>query len=216
MPRSRSTAIQSERTRRRAPRAFTSPASWIAPPNSSYFSVKVVLPASGCRNDRKGAPARNLVGQGAHQSAIAVARVRAVARKRSRCAGTGVDMMGARRFANCYRAAGNSQEIHLRQRSARVVYVKFSKLVTMSGQANEPAGCLADDPPARRGGRHRGGYRLPHVPRRRDHRLPRQWRCTRARPGKWRPTRARARPSSTTARRSGSRKTRWRGSGCER
>jgi hypothetical protein len=28
MPRSRSTAIQSERTRRRAPRAFTSPANW--------------------------------------------------------------------------------------------------------------------------------------------------------------------------------------------
>ena len=48
MPRSRSTAIQSERTRRRSPRAFTSPANWIAPPNSSNFSVKVVLPASGC------------------------------------------------------------------------------------------------------------------------------------------------------------------------
>ena len=48
MPRSRSTAIQSERTRRRSPRALTSPASWIAPPNSSNFSVSVVLPASGC------------------------------------------------------------------------------------------------------------------------------------------------------------------------
>ena len=48
MPRSRSTAIQSERTRRRSPRALTSPASWIAQPNSSNFSVKVVLPASGC------------------------------------------------------------------------------------------------------------------------------------------------------------------------
>ena len=44
MPRSRSTAIQSERARRRSP----SSASWIAPPNSSNFSVKVVLPASGC------------------------------------------------------------------------------------------------------------------------------------------------------------------------
>jgi hypothetical protein len=43
MPRSRSTAIQSERTRRRSPRALTSPASWIAPPNSSNFSVNVVL-----------------------------------------------------------------------------------------------------------------------------------------------------------------------------
>ena len=48
MPPSRSTAVQSERTRRRSPRAFTSPASWIAPPNSSSFSVKVVLLASGC------------------------------------------------------------------------------------------------------------------------------------------------------------------------
>ena len=48
MPRSRSTAIQSERARRRSPRALTSPANWIAPPNSSNFSVRVVLPASGC------------------------------------------------------------------------------------------------------------------------------------------------------------------------
>jgi hypothetical protein len=30
------------------PRALTSPANWIAPPNSRNFSVKVVLPASGC------------------------------------------------------------------------------------------------------------------------------------------------------------------------
>jgi hypothetical protein len=45
MLRSRSTAIQSERTRRRSPRALTSPANWIAPPNSSNFSVEVVLPA---------------------------------------------------------------------------------------------------------------------------------------------------------------------------
>jgi hypothetical protein len=49
MPRSRSTAIQSERTRRRSPRAFTSPASWIAPPNSSNFSVSVVLRAENGR-----------------------------------------------------------------------------------------------------------------------------------------------------------------------
>jgi hypothetical protein len=47
MPRSCSTAIQSERARRRSPRALTSPASWMAPPKSSSFSVKVVLPASG-------------------------------------------------------------------------------------------------------------------------------------------------------------------------
>ena len=48
MPRSRSIAIQSERARRRSPRALTSPANWIAPPNNSNFSVNVVLPASGC------------------------------------------------------------------------------------------------------------------------------------------------------------------------
>src|SRR5688500_15440516 len=48
MPRSRSTFIQSERARRCSPRALTAPAIWMAPPNSSSFSVKVVLPASGC------------------------------------------------------------------------------------------------------------------------------------------------------------------------
>jgi len=48
MPRARSTAIQPERTHRRSPRALTSPANWIAPPNSSNYSVSVVLPASGC------------------------------------------------------------------------------------------------------------------------------------------------------------------------
>jgi hypothetical protein len=49
MPRSRSTAIRSERTRRRSPRAFTSPASWIAPPNSSNFSVNEGLAGSSQR-----------------------------------------------------------------------------------------------------------------------------------------------------------------------
>jgi hypothetical protein len=48
MPRSRSTAIRAERTWRRLPRALTSPANWIAPPNSSNFSVSIVLPASRC------------------------------------------------------------------------------------------------------------------------------------------------------------------------
>src|SRR5882724_5773249 len=48
MPRSRSTFIQSLRARRLSPRALTAPASWIAPPNKSSFSVSVVLPASGC------------------------------------------------------------------------------------------------------------------------------------------------------------------------
>src|SRR5947207_15240348 len=48
MPRSRSIVIQSDRARRRSPRHLTVPAIWIAPPNSSSFSVRVVLPASGC------------------------------------------------------------------------------------------------------------------------------------------------------------------------
>ena len=47
MPRSRSIAIQSDWVERRLRLAFTWPASWIAPPNSSSFSVSVVLPASG-------------------------------------------------------------------------------------------------------------------------------------------------------------------------
>jgi hypothetical protein len=47
MPRCFSTSIQSEVAWRALLRAFTVPASWIAPPNSSSFSVSVVLPASG-------------------------------------------------------------------------------------------------------------------------------------------------------------------------
>src|SRR6185312_2334014 len=48
MPRCCSICIQSERVRRRSPRALTAPAIWMAPPNRSSFSVSVVLPASGC------------------------------------------------------------------------------------------------------------------------------------------------------------------------
>src|SRR5262245_34218432 len=47
MPRCCSIFIQSDRARRASPRAFTAPATWIAPPNSRSFSVSVVLPASG-------------------------------------------------------------------------------------------------------------------------------------------------------------------------
>ena len=47
MPRCCSIFIQSLRARRFCPRAFTSPARWIAPPKYSSFSVSVVLPASG-------------------------------------------------------------------------------------------------------------------------------------------------------------------------
>ncbi len=48
MPRCFSTSIQSEVACRALLRALTVPAIWIAPPNSSSFSVSVVLPASGC------------------------------------------------------------------------------------------------------------------------------------------------------------------------
>src|SRR5215216_6761873 len=47
MPRSRSIFIQSDRVLRRSPLALTWPARLMAPPNSSSFSVSVVLPASG-------------------------------------------------------------------------------------------------------------------------------------------------------------------------
>ncbi len=48
MPRSFSIAIQSDCVVLRLRLALTWPASWMAPPNSSSFSVSVVLPASGC------------------------------------------------------------------------------------------------------------------------------------------------------------------------
>src|SRR5690606_8216952 len=47
MPRSFSSAIQSDVAWRAVLRDLTEPAIWIAPPNSSSFSVSVVLPASG-------------------------------------------------------------------------------------------------------------------------------------------------------------------------
>src|SRR3954465_7789128 len=47
MPRSRSIFIQSDCVRRAWPRARTAPAARMAPPASSRFSVRVVLPASG-------------------------------------------------------------------------------------------------------------------------------------------------------------------------
>src|ERR1700712_5803478 len=47
MPRCFSISIQSDVACRAALRAFTDPAIWIAPENSSSFSVSVVLPASG-------------------------------------------------------------------------------------------------------------------------------------------------------------------------
>src|SRR5438067_1345346 len=48
MPRCCSSRIQSEVAWRAALRPLTAPAIWMAPPNSSSFYVRVVLPASGC------------------------------------------------------------------------------------------------------------------------------------------------------------------------
>ncbi len=62
MPRSFSSAIQSDVAWRAALRPLTLPAIWIAPPNSSSFSVSVVLPASGCEmiaNVRRRAASRD-------------------------------------------------------------------------------------------------------------------------------------------------------------
>jgi hypothetical protein len=47
MPRCFSTSSQSEVAYLPLLRALTVPAIWMAPPNSSSFSVRVVLPASG-------------------------------------------------------------------------------------------------------------------------------------------------------------------------
>jgi len=48
MPRAFSMAIQSDRVDWPPFLALTWPASWMAPPINSSFSVSVVLPASGC------------------------------------------------------------------------------------------------------------------------------------------------------------------------
>src|SRR3546814_11414663 len=66
MPRSFSSAIQSEVALRLVLRDFTEPAIWIAPPNSSSFSVSVVLPASGWEmmaNVRRRAASRAKLGR---------------------------------------------------------------------------------------------------------------------------------------------------------
>ena len=60
MPRCFSSSIQSEVACRAALRPLTVPASRTAPPNSSSFSVRVVLPASGWEMIRERAPACDL------------------------------------------------------------------------------------------------------------------------------------------------------------
>src|SRR5947208_15682138 len=69
IPRCCSRRIQSEGAWRAALRPLTAPAIWMAPPNSSSFSVRVVLPASGCEmiakvRRRPISAARPLMGQG--------------------------------------------------------------------------------------------------------------------------------------------------------
>src|SRR5438105_5572572 len=69
IPRCCSRRIQSEVAWRAALRPLTAPAIWMAPPNSSSFSVRVVLPASGCEmiakvRRRPISAARPLMGQG--------------------------------------------------------------------------------------------------------------------------------------------------------
>jgi hypothetical protein len=81
IPRSRSMAIQSERVRRRSPRARTAPAMRIAPPERSSFSVSVVLPASGCemiakvRRVRQSSAGAAVAAAGPDRSASKVSRV---------------------------------------------------------------------------------------------------------------------------------------------
>ena len=67
MPRCFSSAIQSEVACRAALRPFTVPAIWIAPPNSSSFSVSVVLPGVGMRNDGERAPTRRFLPGRSHE-----------------------------------------------------------------------------------------------------------------------------------------------------
>src|SRR5690606_10168552 len=112
MPRSRSIFIQSERVWMRSFLAFTSPASWMAPPKSRSFSVSVVLPASGCAmmaKVRRRATASLMV-SGISQEirlsrGLLPARERAVERKSDRDAGRGI-RRGMRKTAAEWRQHG--------------------------------------------------------------------------------------------------------------
>jgi hypothetical protein len=68
---------------------LTSPASWIAPAKQRQFLGQGGLAGVRVRNERKGAPAQNLVGQDAHKSTLAVVRIHAVAASGPLCVGTG-------------------------------------------------------------------------------------------------------------------------------
>ena len=66
IPRSRSTAIQSERTRRRSPRAFTSPRQLDRTVKQQQYLGQCGLAGVRVRNNRKVPPAQNFVRQAAH------------------------------------------------------------------------------------------------------------------------------------------------------
>jgi hypothetical protein len=74
MPRSRSTAIQSERTHHRSPRPFFA-RQLDRPAKQQQFLGQAGLAGVRVRNDRKSAPARKFVCQGTNQSASAIARI---------------------------------------------------------------------------------------------------------------------------------------------
>ena len=88
------------------------PAPSLRPPIGSPAKQQQFLGQGGLagvrmRDDRKGAPAQNLVGQGTHQSASAVLPVKCGSSVATGPAAPALamDMMVARRFANCHRAA---------------------------------------------------------------------------------------------------------------
>jgi hypothetical protein len=107
MPRSRSTAIQSERTRRRSPRVDFA-GQLDRPAKQQQFLGQSGVAGVGMRNHRNRAPAAGLVGQGAHQSALAVTEERgAVAGKRSRYTSIVGGYMAIGLFAKHYGPAGD-------------------------------------------------------------------------------------------------------------
>jgi hypothetical protein len=73
------------------------------------------------RNDRKGAPARNLVGQGTHQSASAVSGMAAVAGKPPALRWRRpLDMMAEQVFANCHTSQSTTEKRANRYRSSHL------------------------------------------------------------------------------------------------
>ena len=85
MPRWYSTAIQSKRTRRR----FDLARQLDRAAKQQQFLDQSGLAGIGVRNDRKGAPAQNLVYQGSHQPALAGDGTRRRSQA-ARCIGAGV------------------------------------------------------------------------------------------------------------------------------